>query len=83
MGPRDPDVALADPARGRAATSSRPTGRSRSRPRGERLACGGSLGMVKVSVPLYGGKVEGWIVEGIEQAYDEEAERLERWLAVG
>ena len=38
------------------------------------------LGVVKVSVPLYGGKVEGWIVEGIEQAYDEEAERLERWL---
>ena len=38
------------------------------------------LGMVKVSVPLYGGKVEGWIVEGIEQAYDEEAERLAQWL---
>ena len=38
-------------------------------------------GSVKVSVPLYGGKVEGWIVEGIEQAYDEEAERLERWLS--
>ena len=38
------------------------------------------LGVVKVSVPLYGGKVEGWIVEGIEQAYDEEAERLAQWL---
>jgi hypothetical protein len=38
-------------------------------------------GMVKVSVPLYGGKVEGWIVEGIEQAYDEEAERLAEWLS--
>lgn len=38
------------------------------------------LGMVKVSVPLYGGKVEGWIIEGIEQAYDEEAERLEQWM---
>ena len=38
-------------------------------------------GTVKVNVPLYGGKVEGWIVEGIEHAYDEEAERLEKWLA--
>lgn len=38
------------------------------------------LGFVKVHVPLYGGKVEGWIVEGIEQAYDEEAERLASWL---
>jgi hypothetical protein len=38
-------------------------------------------GTVKVSVPLYGGKVEGWIVEGIEQAYDEEAERLAAWLS--
>lgn len=39
------------------------------------------VGSVKVSVPFYGGKVEGWIVEGIEQAYDEEAERLKDWLA--
>jgi uncharacterized protein (DUF697 family) len=39
------------------------------------------VGMVKVNVPLYGGKVEGWIVEGIEQAYDEEAERLAQWLS--
>ena len=39
------------------------------------------VGTVKVNVPLYGGKVEGWIVEGIEQAYDEEAERLARWLS--
>ena len=38
-------------------------------------------GTVKVSVPLYGGKVEGWIVDGIEHAYAEEAERLEAWLA--
>jgi hypothetical protein len=37
-------------------------------------------GDVKVKVPLYGGKVEGWIVAGIEQAYAEEAERLEEWL---
>ena len=37
-------------------------------------------GEVKVKVPLYGGKVEGWIVDGIETAYAEEAERLEAWL---
>jgi hypothetical protein len=37
-------------------------------------------GDVKVKVPLYGGKVEGWIVDGIEQGYAEEAERLEEWL---
>jgi hypothetical protein len=37
-------------------------------------------GTVKVNVPLYGGKVEGWIVDGIEHAYAEEAERLEAWL---
>ncbi|MGH2807963.1 MAG: DUF2505 domain-containing protein [Actinomycetota bacterium] len=37
-------------------------------------------GDVKVRVPLYGGKVEGWIVDGIEQGYAEEAERLEEWL---
>lgn len=37
-------------------------------------------GEVKVSVPLYGGKVEGWIVDGLEHAYAEEAERLQVWL---
>jgi CYTH domain-containing protein len=38
-------------------------------------------GTVKVSgVPLYGGKVEGWIVGGIESAYDDEALRLAEWL---
>ena len=37
-------------------------------------------GDVKVSVPLYGGKVEGWIVDGLEHAYKEEAERLQAWL---
>ena len=37
-------------------------------------------GEVKVKVPLYGGKVEGWVVEGIEHAYEEEAERLAAWL---
>ena len=37
-------------------------------------------GTVKVSVPLYGGRVEGWIVDGLEHAYAEEAERLQAWL---
>ncbi len=38
-------------------------------------------GEVKVHVPLYGGRVESWIVDGIERAYDEEAERLAAWIA--
>ena len=38
-------------------------------------------GKVKVRVPFYGGKVEGWIVKGLTDAYDEEAERLEAWLS--
>lgn len=37
-------------------------------------------GEVKVRVPLYGGKVEGWVVAGVSRAYDEEAERLTAWL---
>ena len=37
-------------------------------------------GEVKVRVPFYGGKVEGWIVDGLKDAYDEEAERLKAWL---
>jgi hypothetical protein len=37
-------------------------------------------GSVRVRVPIYGGRVEGWIVDGIERAYDEEAERLVDWL---
>lgn len=37
-------------------------------------------GEMKVHVPLYGGKVEGWIVQGISDAYDEEAARLTEWL---
>ena len=37
-------------------------------------------GEVKVRVPLYGGKVEGWIVNGVSRAYDEEAQRLAAWL---
>lgn len=37
-------------------------------------------GSVQIRVPLYGGKVEGWIVEGLKQSYEEEAERLQEWL---
>lgn len=37
-------------------------------------------GRIKVHVPLYGGRVEGWIKDGIEAAYDEEASRIEQWL---
>lgn len=37
-------------------------------------------GHVKVRVPLYGGKVEGWIVDGLEAAYEEEADRLSAWI---
>jgi len=37
-------------------------------------------GEVKVRVPLYGGKVEGWIVEGLEHTYEEEAGRLLEWI---
>lgn len=38
------------------------------------------VGDVKVSVPLYGSKVENWIVAGLERAYEEEAERIAEWL---
>lgn len=38
-------------------------------------------GTVVVRVPLYGGRVESWIVDGLRRAYDEEAERLAAWLA--
>lgn len=37
-------------------------------------------GTVQIRVPLYGGRVEGWIVEGLEQSYAEEADRLQAWL---
>jgi len=37
-------------------------------------------GHVKVKVPLYGGRVEGWIVEGLIDAYDQEADRLRSWI---
>ena len=39
------------------------------------------IGKIKVHVPLYGGRVEGWIRDGIEAAYEEEAARLADWLA--
>ncbi|MGH2788316.1 MAG: DUF2505 domain-containing protein [Actinomycetota bacterium] len=39
------------------------------------------LGTVKVSIPIVGGKVEGWIVDGLERAYREEASHLRRWLS--
>lgn len=38
-------------------------------------------GRVKVKVPIYGGRVEGWIVDGLGRAYEEEAVRLSAWLA--
>lgn len=38
------------------------------------------FGDVRVHVPIYGGRVEGKIVEGITRAYNEEAERLSEWL---
>ena len=38
-------------------------------------------GQIKVHVPFYGGRVESWIRDGIEAAYDEEAARLADWLA--
>jgi len=37
-------------------------------------------GRIKVGVPFYGGKVEGWIVKGLTDAYHEEAERLRAWM---
>lgn len=37
-------------------------------------------GEVKVRVPLYGGKVERWIVGGVTRAYADEAERVSAWL---
>lgn len=38
-------------------------------------------GKVIVKVPLYGSKVERRIVEGLQQAYAEEARRLSEWLS--
>jgi Protein of unknown function (DUF2505) len=38
-------------------------------------------GDVTVTFPLIGGRVERAIVDGVTKVYDEEAERLTRWLA--
>lgn len=37
-------------------------------------------GDVRVRVPLYGGRVEGVVVQSLERAYGEEADRLAAWL---
>ncbi len=37
-------------------------------------------GSVSVRVPLYGGRVERIIVDGLQRAYDQEAARLAAWL---
>jgi Protein of unknown function (DUF2505) len=39
-------------------------------------------GRVKVKVPLFGGRVESWIADGMRRAYDEEATRLAAHLGV-
>ena len=38
-------------------------------------------GRVKVKVPFYGGRVERWIVEGLTEAYEQEANCLKDWIA--
>lgn len=38
-------------------------------------------GRVELHVPLYGSRIEPHIVEGLKEAYDEEVERIEKWLA--
>jgi hypothetical protein len=37
-------------------------------------------GTVRVKVPLFGQRVEGVVVDGLERAYEEEASRLAAWL---
>lgn len=46
----------------------------------ERRSTRAVAGRIKVHVPLYGGRVEGWIRDGIEAAYEEEAARIADWL---
>lgn len=41
------------------------------------------IGEVKVRVPIYGGRLENKIAEELESSYQEEADRLSRWLADG
>lgn len=38
------------------------------------------VGEVKVRVPIYGGRVESKIAEELETSYQEEADRLTKWL---
>ena len=37
-------------------------------------------GFVKIRIPLYGGRVERVIVRGLEEAYENEADKLREWL---
>jgi hypothetical protein len=37
-------------------------------------------GKIKVRVPVYGSRVEGWVVEGLKSAYEDEAGHLTEWL---
>jgi Protein of unknown function (DUF2505) len=37
-------------------------------------------GFVKIRIPLYGGRVENVIVKGLQEAYENEADRLRKWL---
>ncbi|MEA2476971.1 MAG: hypothetical protein QOF16_1068 [Actinomycetota bacterium] len=38
-------------------------------------------GRVELRVPIYGSRIEPHIVEGLKEGYDEEVERIEKWLA--
>lgn len=38
-------------------------------------------GRVDLRVPIYGSRIEPHIVRGLEDGYDEEVERIEKWLA--
>ncbi|MCA1841390.1 MAG: DUF2505 family protein [Actinomycetota bacterium] len=44
--------------------------------------CGRTVrGRVQLRVPIYGSRIEPHIVQGLKDAYDEEVERIEKWLA--
>jgi hypothetical protein len=38
------------------------------------------VGKLSVKVPIYGGKVEKLVVDGLEDAYRDEASRIEAWI---
>ncbi len=38
-------------------------------------------GTLQLRVPIYGARIEPHIVQGLKDAYDEEVERIEKWLA--